>query len=570
MIAIIVILGYLVLLMLLSRLTARRSSNDVFFRGERRSPWYMVAWGMIGASISGVTFVSVPGMVLHQDMTYMQTCLGFILGYMAVAFILLPIYYKLNLTTIYSFLGQRLGREAYKTGSWFFLLSKMTGAAARFYVVCLVVWQILRLTFFSASEGGTSWNMGSLTGGMDLSFPLTVVVMVLLIWLYTRRGGIKTLVWTDGVQTACMFGALLLIMYEVMGELNLNLGEAVSAIASNEHSRMFVFDDWVSRQNFWKQFLSGVFIVIVMTGLDQDMMQKNLTCKSLRDAQKDMCTYGLAFVPANLLFLSLGVLLVLLAQQRGVALPAAGDELLPMFAATGSLGQGVLVLFLLGMIAASFSSADSALTAMTTSYCVDICQRPDDERLRRRVHIGMAIVFVVVILLFRLANSPSVIDAIYVMCGYTYGPLLGLFAYGIIVTKVRGKEQGARDKRIALTAEEANTIQTGSNRTDDIQTENNLSDAIQTESIQTKNNSSKPNSTETTKSNSIQTKTSPKGGYVGAICIAAPLICFAIDQLSQHLWGYRFGYELLMLNGLLTFCGLWISDKLTNHFTPAA
>ena len=334
-----------------------------------------------------------------------------------------------------------------------------------------------------------------------MGFLLVVLAMIALIWLYTRRGGIKTLVWTDSLQTLCMFGALLLIIYKVMGELGLDFAGTVSAIAHDSHSRVFVWDDWVSRQNFWKQFLSGIFVVIVMTGLDQDMMQKNLTCRSLRDAQKDMAVYGLAFFPANLLFLSLGVLLVLLAQQRGVDLPAAGDQLLPMFAATGSLGQGALVLFVLGIVAAAFSSADSALTAMTTSFCVDLCGRPDDERLRRRVHIGMALVFIAVIMLFRLANSPSVIDAIYVMCGYTYGPLLGLFAYSLspFPSTVRKGDENASPLR---------------------------------------------------------------GVLMGAVCIAAPLLCFAIDQLSQHLWGYRFGYELLMLNGLLSFSGLWAVDHL--------
>ncbi|MBR0268965.1 MAG: hypothetical protein IJQ48_03020, partial [Prevotella sp.] len=329
----------------------------------------------------------------------------------------------------------------------------MTGAAARFYLVCMVIWGVLAQTLVptpnpSRGEGGliglgdsvvnslgiqTPLPSGGVGGGYQESFGflLVVLAMIALIWLYTRRGGIKTLVWTDSLQTLCMFGALLLIIYKVMGELGLDFAGTVSAIAHDSHSRVFVWDDWVSRQNFWKQFLSGIFVVIVMTGLDQDMMQKNLTCRSLRDAQKDMAVYGLAFFPANLLFLSLGVLLVLLAQQRGVDLPAAGDQLLPMFAATGSLGQGALVLFVLGIVAAAFSSADSALTAMTTSFCVDLCGRPDDERLRRRVHIGMALVFIGVIMLFRLANSPSVIDAIYVMCGYTYGPLLGLFAYSL-------------------------------------------------------------------------------------------------------------------------------------------
>ena len=510
MVILLVILGYLAVLMLLSRLTARRSTNDAFFRGERRSPWYMVAWGMIGASISGVTFVSVPGMVLKQDMTYLQMCLGFIPGYFIVALVLLPIYYKLNLTSIYTFLGQRLGREAYKTGASFFLLSKMTGAAARFYLVCMVIWGVLAQTLAptpSASQGeGGLIGLGdsvvnSTTWGGSVGFLLVVLAMIALIWLYTRRGGIKTLVWTDSLQTLCMFGALLLIIYKVMGELGLDFAGTVSAIAHDSHSRVFVWDDWVSRQNFWKQFLSGIFVVIVMTGLDQDMMQKNLTCRSLRDAQKDMAVYGLAFFPANLLFLSLGVLLVLLAQQRGVDLPAAGDQLLPMFAATGSLGQGALVLFVLGIVAAAFSSADSALTAMTTSFCVDLCGRPDDERLRRRVHIGMALVFIGVIMLFRLANSPSVIDAIYVMCGYTYGPLLGLFAYSLspFPSTVRKGDDNASPLR---------------------------------------------------------------GVLMGAVCIAAPLLCFAIDQLSQHLWGYRFGYELLMLNGLLSFSGLWAVDHL--------
>ncbi len=466
MIMLLTIFGYILLLMLVSHSTSKSASNDAFYRGERKSPWYVVAWGMIGASISGVTFVSVPGMVLNTQMTYLQTCLGFILGYALVAFVLLPIYYKLNLTTIYSYLSKRLGKKSYHTGASFFLLSKMTGAAARFYVVCIILQRFVL----------DAWG---------IPFWITVPVMVSLIWLYTRKSGIKTLVWTDSLQTLCMFSALALIIYQVMGQLNLGFMDTVKAIANDEHSRIFVMDDWWSKQNFWKQFFSGVFIVIVMTGLDQDMMQKNLTCSSLRDAQKDMCAYSVAFVPANLLFLSLGVLLVLLAQQRGVAIPTAGDEFLPMFASTGLLGQSVSVLFTLGIIAAAFSSADSALTALTTSFCVDICEREGDERLRKRVHIIMAIVFIAFILLFRLVNSTSVIDAIYVMCGYTYGPLLGLFAYGLL------------------------------------------------------------------------TKKSTHDPLVPYICVASPLICFAIDYMAGEWWGYRFGYELLMLNGLLTFMGLY-------------
>ena len=464
------VLAYFFCLLAFSRWTARRATNETFYRGNRRSPWYMVAFGMVGASISGITFVSVPGMVMKMDMTYVQTCLGFIIGYFLVAFLLLPVYYRLNLTTIYSYLQRRLGHYSYKTGAWFFLLSKMTGAAVRFYVVCII------LQRFVFEQYG-------------IPFALTVVGMVCLIWLYTRRGGIKTLVWTDSFQTVCMFTALLLIIYKVIGALDLSVGEAFTAIVQNEHSRIFVFDDWMSRQNFWKQFLSGIFIVIVMTGLDQDMMQKNLTCKTLREAQKDMCTYGFAFVPANMLFMALGVLLMLLAQKQNVALPAMGDELLPMFAATGALGQSVVVLFSLGIVAASFSSADSALTAMTTSFCVDIKEKADDEKLRKRVHIGMAVIFATLILMVDAVNSTSVIDAIYILCSYTYGPLLGLFAYGLLT------KRGVNDR------------------------------------------------------------------VVPYIAIASPLICFALDKTVASTTGYQFGYELLMLNGLLTFLGLFLSGR---------
>lgn len=469
MLIITTILIYFAALYLFSRLTNKSSDNDTFFRGNRRSPWYMVAFGMVGASISGVTFVSVPGMVTKIDMTYLQTCLGFILGYFAVAFILLPVYYRHNLTTIYSYLGSRLGERSYKTGAWFFILSKMTGAAVRFYVVCI----ILQRFVFDA---------------VGLPFGVTVVGMVALIWFYTRRGGIKTLVWTDTFQTTCLFTALLLIIYNVAGELGFSLREAASAVADSSMSRVFVFDDARSTQYFWKQFLSGIFIVIVMTGLDQDMMQKNLTCKSLADAKKDMCTYGFAFVPANLLFLSLGVLLMMLLGKYGMQMPDKGDDLLPMFAATGMLGNGVVVLFTIGIVAASFSSADSALTAMTTSFCVDMCGKPDDELLRKRVHVGMAVVFTLCVLLFELVNSQSVLDSIYTLCGYTYGPLLGLFAYALLT------KRGVNDRTVPV------------------------------------------------------------------IALASPVICFAADWLTSHYTSYRFGYELLMLNGLLTFMGLWATS----------
>ncbi len=405
-----VVLGYFALLFAFSRWTGRKATNDTFFRADRRSPWYMVAFGMVGASISGVTFVSVPGMVMKTQMTYLQTCMGFILGYAVVAFVLLPLYYRLNLTSIYTYLGQRLGQRAYRTGAWFFLLSKMTGAAVKFYVVCMI------LQRFVFEE-------------MGVPFWATVTVLVLLIWLYTRQGGIKTLVMTDTVQTLCLLTALLLIIYKVVSGVGMTVGEAIQAVADSPMSRVFVFDDWLSPQHFWKQFLSGAFIVIVMTGLDQDMMQKNLTCRTLREARKDMCSYGVAFVPVNLLFLSLGVLLTM------TGISATGDNLLPAYI-QGVADYPLTVMFVLGIVAASFSTADSALTSMTTCYCIDIRQRPADESLRKRVHLLMCLVFVLFILLFRLVNSTSLLDAIYIMVGYTYGPLLGLFAFGLFTRKM--------------------------------------------------------------------------------------------------------------------------------------
>ena len=471
MVIIITILAYFSILLVFSRLTSRRATNDTFYRANRRSPWYMVAFGMIGASISGITFVSVPGMVVKTDMSYLQMCLGFILGYAVVAFVLLPVYYRLNLTTIYSYLQTRLGQRAYKTGASFFLLSKLIGAAVRFYVVCIILQRFV-------------------LDQLGVPFVLTVVIMVGLIWLYTRKGGIKTLVWTDSFQTLCMFLTLLLIIYHVTSELNLSLGEAVTAIANDSHSRIFIWDDWASKLNFWKMFFSGIFVVIVMTGLDQDMMQKNLTCKTLRDAQKDMCTYGLAFVPVNLLFLSLGILLMMLANKEGIAIPQMTDDLLPMFAATGSLGTLIIVLFTIGIVATSFSSADSAMTALTTSWCVDIMERKDDDKLRKRTHFGFALLFVVFILGFKIVNSTSVIDAIYIICSYTYGPLLGLFAFGLF------------------------------------------------------------------------TSWQVKDRAVPYIAIVSPVICFAIETITKQITGYNFGYELLILNGALTFAGLFIFRKL--------
>ena len=467
MLVIITVLAYFAVLCVLGRVTSMRATNETFFRADRKSPWAMVAFGMIGASVSGVSFVSVPGMVARQDMTYLQTCLGFILGYFIVAFVLLPVYYRMNLVTIYTYLLRRIGQRAYKTGAAFFILSDLTGAAVKFYIVCIILQRFVLDAY-------------------GVPFVVTVPALMLLIWLYTRKGGIKTLVWTDSFQTLCMLGALVLIIVSVAGRLDMGLADAAKAIAKDSHSRIFEFGDFMSPQNFWKQFVGGAFIVVVMTGLNQNMMQKNLTCKTLREARKDVCSYGFAFVPVNLLFLSLGVLLMMLAQKEGLPLPQNPDELLPMFAATGRLGDVVTVLFTIGIVAASASTIDSSLTALTTSYCVDIRQRPGDERLRRRAHFFIAFVFVVFIIAFRSINSTSVIDAVYILCSYTYGPLLGLFAFGLLTKRT----------------------------TDD--------------------------------------------RAVPYVAVASPLLCLTLDYVTYHYTAYRFGYELLLLNGAITFAGLML------------
>lgn len=467
----ITIIIYFGILLGISRITAHsHSDNDAFFRGNRQSPWYIVSFGMIGASLSGVTFVSVPGMVKNIDMTYMQTCMGFFFGYLIIAHVLLPLYYRLNLTSIYTYLGQRIGRYSYKTGASFFLISKMLGAAARLYLVCI----ILQHYVFDA---------------YNIPFAVTAIGTVALIWLYTHKSGIRTIVWTDSLQTLCLLLALGLILYNLADKLNLNFEGVIDTIKDSSERRIFVFDDWQSKQNFFKQFFSGIFITIVMTGLDQDMMQKNLSCRNLKEAQKNMYFYGISFVPVNLLFLSLGILLMVAATQTNIAIPAKGDDLLPMFAAGGHLGYAVLVFFTIGIIAAAFSSADSALAALTTSFCIDILntdklKENEAVRIRKITHIGISTIFVICILIFEAIDSQSVIDTIYTLASYTYGPLLGLFCFGLF------------------------------------------------------------------------TKLKPRDRYVPYIAIASPVVCYMIDILTFNVTGYKFGYEMLMFNGLLTFMGL--------------
>ncbi|EKN10658.1 sodium:solute symporter [Parabacteroides goldsteinii] len=466
---------YFGILLLIAWITGRKStSNDAFFLGNRKSPWYIVSIGMIGTSLSGVTFVSVPGMVRSIDMTYMQTVFGFFFGYILIAKVLLPLYYKLKLTSIYSYLGDRIGKRSYKTGASFFLLSKIVGAAARLYLVVL----ILQHYVFS------TWN---------IPFWVTVIISIFLVWLYTYRSGIKTIIWTDTLQALCLIAMLVVIIWKVKDAMELDMGGMVQTLTENPHFRIFEFNDWHSTQHFVKQFFSGIFITIVMTGLDQDMMQKNLSCKSLKDAQKNMYTYGFAFTPVNFLFLALGVLLLSLASQKNIELPALNDDILPMFCTSGILGHSILIFFTIGIIAAAFSSADSALTALTTSFCVDILGVEKEEankakRTRLMVHLLISALFAIIILIFKAVNSRSVIDAIYMIASYTYGPLLGLFVFGLF------------------------------------------------------------------------TKKQPRDKYVPYICILSPLICFATDYLVKQHTGYAFGYEMLMLNGAITFFGLWAAS----------
>jgi len=413
----IIIAVYFGILLLISHFVSKKNSNnEAFFLGNRQSPWVAVAIAMVGTSISGVTFVSVPGMVGKFDMTYMQMVFGFIAGYFVIAYVLLPLYYKRSLTTIYGYLEQRFGKFSYKTGASFFILSKITGAAARLYLVAM----ILQTLVFD------QWN---------IPFWITVGGIILLIWGYTFRSGVKTIIWTDILQTGSLVLGVMLIIWQVASKMDMNVPEVVQAISSNEHSRIFVFDDWASRQNFFKQFFSGMFITIVMTGLDQDMMQKNLTCRSLKDARKNMITYGFSFAPINLLFLSLGVLLLIFMSQNGITVPEKSDQILPMLAAE-YLGLPVLIFFTIGIIAAAFSSADSALTSLTTSVCVDILniKRENDDtakKTRKKVHIAVSILFLLVILLIDYINQENVLDTIYKVASYTYGPLLGLFFFGL-------------------------------------------------------------------------------------------------------------------------------------------
>jgi Na+/proline symporter len=485
-----VIVGYFLVLILISYLTTKKAqgSNEDFFLAGRQSPWYLVAFGMIGASLSGVTFISVPGWVGEVDaatgntqgFAYLQMVFGYLLGYTVIALILLPLYYRLGLTSIYEFLNQRLGLSAYKIGAFYFLISRIIGASFRLFLVAIVLQEFVMKPF-------------------GVPFPVTVFVTIALIWVYTFRGGIKTIVYTDTLQTLSMLTAVILTILGIGQALETDISGLVDMVQNSNYSQVFFFQGgWSDPYNFWKQFLAGALITIVMTGLDQDMMQKNLSCRNLGDAQKNMFTFSIILVGANLLFLSLGALLYLYAAQVGIDIPNSTDQLYPLIALQ-HLAPYIGVLFIIGLIAAAYSSADSALTALTTSFCVDFLNfRPaEDEaieaqqkRTRIRVHVGFSVLLLLVILVFNALNNDAVIKQLFIAAGYTYGPLLGLFTFGMF-TSLKLRERYGRINLVLL------------------------------------------------------------------VCVAAPIASFILDTYSAELFfGFQFGFLIIALNGFLTFLGL--------------
>ncbi len=497
-----IIVGYFAILVLVSYLTTRTSrSNESFFLADRQSPWLLVAFGMVGATLSGVTFISVPGWVGEvnpdtgrtQGFAYMQMVFGYLLGYAVIATVLLPLYYRLGLTSIYEFLERRLGFYSYKIGAGYFLLSRVIGASFRLFLVAIVLQQFV-------------------TGPFGVPFPITVVVTIALIWIYTFRGGIKTIVYTDTLQTFSMITAVILAFYGISQALETDIAGAIDMIKKSNYSDVFFFEGgWSDPYNFWKQFFAGALITIVMTGLDQDMMQKNLSCRSLGDAQKNMFTFSIVLVFANVLFLGLGVLLYLYAGQVGIAIPESTDQLFPTIALQ-HLAPYVGIFFIIGLIAAAYSSADSALTALTTSFCVDFLnfnhsERTEEEnrRTRLRVHIGFSVVLLIAILIFKMISNDAVIKQLFTAAGYTYGPLLGLFIFGMF-TKLKIRE-----------VVDLSVYDWGQKLPASLQRVN----------------------------------------LVLIICLLSPLLCYLIDRYSAELlYGFKFGFLIIALNGLLTFLGL--------------
>ena len=471
LIILILFFSYFLLIFFISHITSKNATSTDFFNANKSSPWYVVAFGMIGTSLSGVTFISVPGEVGNSAFSYFQIVLGYLLGYYVIANLLMPLYYKLKLISIYSYLEDRFGIWSYKTGSFFFLLSRIIGSSFRLFLVA----SVLQIVFFE---------------NLNIPFSISVLATIALIWIYTYKGGIKTIVWTDTFQTFFMLSAVIITIYLIIDAMGLSVIEASNNIYSSKFSNVFTFD-WRDNKDFFKQFFSGAFIAIVMTGLDQDMMQKNLTCKNLKDAQKNIFWFCIVLVFANILFLMLGALLYMYADFVGMILPDRSDNLYPLIAINHLSTFGGIV-FLLGIIAAAYSSADSALTSLTTAFCIDFLDfekknNSQKTSIRLKVHLAFSIILFIVIQIFNLINDESVINAIFKAAGYTYGPLLGLFAFGIFTNyKIRDR-------------------------------------------------------------------------YSIIVCFISPLICYVINMYSEMLlFGYKFGFEILLLNGALTFIGLFL------------
>jgi Na+/proline symporter len=476
-----ILIAYFAMLILISVLTSKGADTNTFFTGNRQSPWYLVAFGMIGASLSGLTFISVPGNVGKIGFGYFQVVLGYLVGYWVILGVLMPLYYKLNLVSIYTYLEHRFSFWSYKTGAFFFLISRTIGSSLRLYLAATV----LQLFLFDA------WNV---------PFFVTVATTIALIWIYTFKGGIKTIVWTDTFQTFFLVTAVCIAVWQITSQLGMSLGEMVSTIQESKYSQIFYFDDPNSTMFFWKQFVGGAFIAITMTGMDQEIMQKNLTCRSLGEAQKNMFWFSLILVVVNLLFLVLGALLYLYSETHHLPIPAATDELFPRLA-LNELGLAVGIFFLLGITASSYASADSALAGLTTSFCIDFLDfknKTEEQRSRQKfiVHLSFSLLFLIIIVVFKEINERSVIDAVLNIAAYTYGPLLGLFTFGIL-TKRR-----VRDKLVPI------------------------------------------------------------------VCVISPILSYIISSNAESwLGGYKIGIEVLIVNGLITFAGLWIVSKNSVEFS---
>jgi Na+/proline symporter len=479
-----ILLFYFTILVVISIRTSKGADTHSFFTANKQVPWYLIAFGMIGTSLSGVTFISVPGAVGLKSFSYFQMILGYTVGYFFIATVLMPLYYRLNLISIYTYLQDRFGFWSYKTGSAFFLLSRTVGSAVRLYIAA----QVLQIAIYDP---------------LGVPFEVSVLITIALIWVYTFKGGIKTIVITDSLQTVFLISAVAMTIYLVSKELGLGLGDMVSTVAKSNYSEIFFFDGgWSDSKNFFKQFISGAFIAIVMTGMDQDLMQKNLTCKNIGEAQKNMFWFTIVLVFVNLMFLSLGALLYIYANQKGIAIPEKTDDLYPMMAlqvfgenaSMGIAGVLVAVTFLVGITAATYASSDSALTALTTAFCIDFMnfekrEEKDRNKIKNIVHIGFSLTFFVVILIFNYLNSTDVITATFQIASYTYGPLLGLFAYGIY------SKNKVHDK------------------------------------------------------------------FVPFVCVLSPILTYAIVWWAEHYAGYKFGFENLLLNGLITIIGLYLLKK---------